>query len=81
MSFQTLRCATGHVRLTGVTGASISTGFGRDGLASTDLTVFARLSKWGFSGGENASIHCEVEMKYSSDFAHKLDGVDKWFRL
>jgi hypothetical protein len=35
----------------------------------TALTVFARVSKWRSSGGEKASIHCEVEMKYSSDLA------------
>jgi hypothetical protein len=40
---------------------------GRGDLFSTAVTVFARVSKWRSSGGENASIHCEVEMKYSSD--------------
>ena len=30
--------------------------------------VFAKLSKCRSNGGEKASIHCDVEMKYSSDF-------------
>src|SRR5206468_3267584 len=81
--------ATGLVRPTGVTGASISMGsgrggltgasisrgFGRGGLASTDLTVFARLLKCRSRGGENASIHCEVEMKYSSFLAGATSSI------
>src|SRR5215469_16737811 len=37
----------------------------RGGLFSTALTVFAKLFKCRSNGGEKASIHCEVDMKYS----------------
>ena len=52
-----------------LSGSATTFALGRVGVFSTDLTVFARSSKWRSSGGENASIHCEVEIKYSSDLA------------
>src|SRR5437016_3579940 len=57
----------GGFGIDGFAGRAGTSAAGREGLFSTALTIFAKLSKWGSKGGEKASIHCEVEMKYSSD--------------
>src|SRR5207237_5571900 len=54
----------GGFGIDGFAGRAGTSAAGREGLFSTALTIFAKLSKWGSKGCEKASIHCEDELRY-----------------